>query len=224
VPAPEERPVPAPGPLPDAVPAPGAYAVDFTRARPAAGERAGEVADLGPWQALLARQPVPDWGFWVGADGARRMAFPWPEALDAEFLECCRATAARRAGSATVARVGGAREIRVGPGLPVLALLRALRAGPLLWAGSSARELQALPEARLDPSLVRWGRVDLSAVRQEAGRWASVEGPARPEAVRPLSDQVLGLLGWMPEVRSISVERRRTPGGWEERVTFGAAL
>ena len=43
----------------------------------------------------------------------------------------------------------------------------------------------------------------------------------RPETVRPLSDRVLGLLGWMPEVRSIAVERRRAGGAWEERVTFG---
>ena len=67
---------------------------------------------------------------------------------------------------------------------------------------------------------MRWGRVDLRAVRGEAGRWARVEGPARPETVRPLSDQVLGLLGWMPSVRSIAVERRRTEDGWEERVVF----
>jgi hypothetical protein len=38
--------------------------------------------------------------------------------------------------------------------------------------------------------------------------------------VRPLSDQVLGLLGWMPSVRAIAVERRRTADGWEERVVF----
>jgi hypothetical protein len=217
VPVPEERPVPALGPLPDAVPAPGAYAVDFTQPRPRPGERPGEVADLGPWQALLARQPVANWGFCVAADGTRRIAFPWPEALDAEFLECCRATEARRAGRATVALVDGAREIRVGPGLPALALRRA---GPLLWAGPSAEALKVLPDPRMDPTLVRWGRVELSAVRAEAARWAAMEGPARPEVVRPLSDQVLGLLGWMPSVRSIAVERRRTADGWEERVVF----
>jgi len=106
----------------------------------------------------------------------------------------------------------------VGPGLPVLALRRA---GPLLWAAPSAQAIQDLPEPRLDPGLVRWGRVDLRAVRGEAGRWARVEGPARPETVRPLSDQVLGLLGWMPSLTSLAVERRRTADGWEERVQFG---
>jgi hypothetical protein len=219
VPAPEDLPVPAPGPLPDArAGSPDAYAVDFTRSRPLPGAPPGEEADLGPWKALLAGQEVPGWGFCVTADGVRRMAFPWPEALDDAFLERCRATAARRAGRATVVPAGGAREIQVGPGLPVLALRRA---GPLLWAAPSAQAIQDLPEPRLDPGLVRWGRVDLRAVRGEAGRWARVEGPARPETVRPLSDQVLGLLGWMPSLTSLAVERRRTADGWEERVQFG---
>jgi hypothetical protein len=217
VPAPEDLPVPALGPLPDPAAAPEAYAVDFTRPRTQASAP-GEEADLGPWKALLGRQPVDSWGFCVSADGVRRIGFPWPAELDPAFLECCRATAARRAGRATVASVGGIREIQVGPGLPVLALLRS---GPLLWAGPSARDLQDLPEPRPESGLVRWGRVDLGAVRMEAGRWARVEGPARPEAVRPLCDQVLGLLGWMPAVTTLGVERHRTADGWEERVSFG---
>ena len=217
VPAPEDLPVPAPGPLPEAAAETGAYAVDFTRPRPQRGARPGEPGDLAPWQALLARQAVASWGFFIGADGARRIAFPWPEALDPDFLELCRGTAARRAGGASVAQVDGAHEIRVGPGLPVLALRRA---GPLLWAAPSARELRDLPAAVFEPGLVRWGRLNLEAARAEAGRWARLEGPARPELVRPLSDQVLGLLGWMPRVRAIAVERRRSAGGWEERVRF----
>ena len=220
VPAPEDRPVAVPGPLPDPVEVQGSYAVDFTKPRPPSGARPGEEADLGPWKVLLARQPVASWGFFVTADGARRIAFPWPEALDPDFLELCRATAARRAGRATVAGVDGAQEIRVGPGLPVLALKRV---GPLLWAGPAAVSLKDLPAASPEPGLVRWGRVDLGAVRGEAGRWARLEGPERPEAVRPLSDQVLGLLGWMPDVASIAVERRRTADGWEERITFDPA-
>ncbi len=69
---------------------------------------------------------------------------------------------------------------------------------------------------------MRWARLDLDAARQQGERWMRVEGPASPEQVRPLSDRVLGLLGWMPETHSLSVERRRTQGGWSERVVFGA--
>ena len=221
VPAPDEQPVPALANLPDASPGePGPYVEDFTKARPAAGTRAGEEGDLGPWKALLARQPIPGWGFLVGRDGVRRLALPWPEALDGEFLECCRATEARRAGAASVADRSGTREILVGPGLPALALRRS---GPLLWLAPSARALQDLPEAKADPALVRWARLDLGASRAEAPRWAKVEGPARPETVRPLSDQVLGLLGWLPQVKALAVERRITQDGWEERVVFDPA-
>ena len=68
---------------------------------------------------------------------------------------------------------------------------------------------------------VRWARVDLGAARAEADRWARAEGPAAPERVRPFSDRVLGLLGWIPGTRSVAVERRRTETGWSERVVFG---
>ena len=42
-----------------------------------------------------------------------------------------------------------------------------------------------------------------------------------PEETRPFSDRLLGLLGWIPETRTISVERRKTVDGWTERVVFG---
>ena len=35
--------------------------------------------------------------------------------------------------------------------------------------------------------------------------------------------QVLGLLGWMPAVRTLEVERRVTGSGFKERVVFGVA-
>jgi hypothetical protein len=41
--------------------------------------------------------------------------------------------------------------------------------------------------------------------------------------VRPFSDRVLGLLGWMPMVRTLEVERRVTASGFKERVVFGVA-
>jgi hypothetical protein len=146
------------------------------------------------------------------------MVFPWPANLDAEFLEACRATVARRAGRATVQKVGDAQELRVGPGLPALALRRM---GALLWVGPSARDLQGLPQPQADGDLIRWAQVDLGAVRAAAARWAKVEGPARPEQIRPFSDRILGLLGWMPATRTLRVERHRTAAGWSETVTFG---
>jgi hypothetical protein len=216
-----DRPVPSLGSLPGTEAAGDRYAVDLTRPSLDAHREGpkGEEGDLAPWSALLKAVPVPNWGFWVTADGVRRLAFPWPEARDGEFLETCRATAERRAGRATVVTVGSAREIRVGPGLPALALRRT---GPVLWAAPSALDLQDVPTPRSEAAPVRWARLDLDAVRAEKGRWEKAEGPAQPEQVRPLSDQMLGLLGWLPTVHTLAVERRRTASGWEERVDFGA--
>ncbi|HJV89186.1 MAG TPA: hypothetical protein VJ623_02685 [Holophagaceae bacterium] len=220
IPALSEEPVAAPAPLPQAGPQAGEdrYAVDFTKPKLTAGGAKSEAGDLAPWKALLDRQPVAHWGYALSTEGARRMVFPWPAALDADFLEACRATVARRAGRATVQKVGDVQEIRVGPGLPALALRRT---GELLWVGPSARDLQAVPQPKLEADLIRWAQVDLGAVRAEGARWAKVEGPARPEQVRPLSDRVLGLLGWMPATRSLRVERHRTASGWSETVSFG---
>ena len=219
VPSPAERPVPSVIALPAALlqDAQDRYAVNFTQPQAVPGVVPWEEGDLAAWQALLARQPVTSWGYRVTADGVQRLAFPWPQALDGEFLECCRATVARRCGRATVAQVGDAREIRVGPGLAALALRRS---GAFLWAAPAAKDLQDAPLPRPAEGVVRWAKVDLAAVRAEAPRWAKAEGPARPETVRPLSDRVLGLLGWMPSTTSLSVERRKTPSGWTERVLF----
>lgn len=223
LPALEDKPVPALASLPTVAAQGGEdrYLVDFTRPRLAPGAPAFEEGDLAPWKALFAKEAVNTWGFLLTKDGARRMALPWPEAKDAEFLELCRATAARRAGRATAVKTGEGSEVRVGPGLPVLALRRA---GPLLWVAGSAEALKDLPTARADANLVRWGRLDLGAARAEGKRWEKVEGPARPEQVRPLSDRILGLLGWVPRTSGLSVERRRAAdGGWTERVVFEAA-
>jgi hypothetical protein len=38
--------------------------------------------------------------------------------------------------------------------------------------------------------------------------------------VRAFSDRVLGLLGWIPAVRAIAVERRQSGEEWRERVVF----
>jgi hypothetical protein len=63
--------------------------------------------------------------------------------------------------------------------------------------------------------------VDLRALRAEGPRWEKAEGPAAPEETRPLSDRILGLLGWMPRTTSLAVERRRTATGWSETLVFG---
>ncbi len=215
-----DQPVAAPAALPPAGSATGEdrYAVDLTRPKLNVGGPGWEAGDIATWHALLGRQSVSSFGFWVTSDGVRRMAFPWPATMDDTWIEACRATIARRAGRATVVKVGDTQEIRVGPGLPALALRRT---GPVLWAAPSAKDLKDAPQPKSEDDLIRWASVDLGAVRTEGARWMKVEGPARPEQVRPLSDRVLGLLGWMPTTHTFSVERRRTASGWTERVVFG---
>lgn len=214
----EDRPVPALTALPavgEAV-AEDRYGVDFRKPRTVYSGSAWEAGDLAAWGTLLEAHPVPHWGYWVDA-GARRIVFPWPADQDVAFAERCRATAARRAGKATLVQVGDTREVRVGPDLTVLALRRT---GPCLWVGPSAASLSSVPAPQAQEALVRWAQVDLEAVRAEGTRWASHEGAGSPEQVRVLSDRVLGLLGWIPATRALRVERRRTEGGWTERVHF----
>lgn len=183
------------------------------------GEARYEAGDLLQWLGLFAQQQIDGWGFVVDADGTRRLVFAWPESRDAELETLCRTTVERRAGRSSVQSVAGAREIQVGPGLPALALRRT---GAYIWLGPSARALSAVAAPKSAGDVVRWGRVDLSAVRSESERWAKVEGPGSPEAIRPFSDRILGLLAWMPATRALQVERSRTSTGWTERVVFQA--
>jgi len=194
------------------------YLVNLEKPRPTAGGPAGEEGDLAQWSALLGKNRVDGWGYVLGKDGGRRVVFAWPEAQDEELVGLCRATVERRGGSVTIAQVGDTRELRVGPDLPALAFRRT---GRFVWLGSSARDLAGLPQPEPSTDVVRWGTVDLGAVRAEGARWQKAEGPASPERIRPLSDRILGLLGWMPKTTSLSVERRKTPTGWSERVVFG---
>lgn len=218
IPSPAEAPVPLVVPLPAVSEAQtDRYAVNFTRPKALPGAPPWEEGDLAGWKALLSRQPVSSWGWWLGTDGVRRLVVTWPQALDADFLACCRATVARRAGPPSVVRTGDLTEVQVGPALPALALRRA---GAFLWLGPSAQALRELPAPTKAEGLIRWAKVSLGAVRAEGTRWVKVEGPPRPESVRPLSDRVLGLLGWMPSVTAVSVARRRTATGWAERVVF----
>ena len=220
VPTPSDRPVPALRALPN--PAQDGpedrYATDLTRPRAVQGDNAWEEGDLAAWKDLLQRNPIASWGYWVSRDGARRLAVEWPASQDQAFVDACRASLTRRAGSTTVASLGEIREIRAGAGFPVLGLRRT--AG-VLWIAAAAKDLDAVSAPRPEPGLIRWAKVDLAAVRAEAPRWARVEGPPRPEQTRPLSDRILGLLGWMPTITSIVVERRKTPTGWTEKTLFG---
>jgi hypothetical protein len=219
IPSPADLPVHAVAPLPAAGGQGGdAYAADFTKPLVKAGGPGFEEGDLAPWKALLAKYPVSSWGFWVSPDGVRRMALPWPASADGDFMEACRSTAERRAGRAALVKADGTDELRVGPGLPALAFKRA---GDILWIAPSAKDLKDVPRPKRDGDLIRWAQVDIGAVRAEAPRWEKAEGPAQPEQVRPLSDRVLGLLGWMPDTTTLRVERHRTPDGWTEKVVFG---
>ena len=192
------------------------YLVRLDRASVQPGA-AWEEGDLALWREVLARRPSPGWGWLVDASGGRGLVFAWPQKQQAELEQACRATLVRRAGRVEDVRSAESLELRVGPGLPTLAIRRT---GDFVWIGSSAATLAALGAPRSGGDLVRWGRVDLSAARSEAERWARAEGPAAPERVRTFSDRVLGLLGWMPSVREISVERRQTEDRWTERIRF----
>jgi hypothetical protein len=214
----EDRPVRPVAPLPAAGAADAdRYLVNLERPLAAAGA-SREEGELAGWRALWTKQPVAGWGWALGADGARLLVFPWPAARDEELVELARATAERRSGRAAVVPVGDTREVRVGPDLAALAVRRR---GDFLWIGPSARALADVPAPVPAPDVIRWARVDLAAARREGSRWEKVEGPQAPEQVRPLSDRILGLLGWMPSTTSITVERRRTSSGWSERIVFG---
>jgi hypothetical protein len=176
-----------------------------------------EEGDLAAWRAIAAERPAPGWGWRADARGERALVFAWPRSRQAALEQACRDTLVRRAGRVEEAQVGDVLELRVGPGLPALALRRT---GEFVWIGSSAQTLAASAAPRPAEPVVRWARVDLGAVRGEAERWERAEGPAAPERVRPFSDRVLGLLGWMPDVRAIRVERRQQDTGWTESVTF----
>jgi len=219
----EPRPAPPYRPVPALVPLPAAgrdtedrYLVDLRRPLPGEGPE-NEEGELGAWRELLAQQPPDGWGFVVARDGRLRVVFEWPAARDAELLALMRRSVERRAGRVTVVATGATSELRVGPDLPAAALRRT---GRFVWLGSDARALAAAAEPSRAADVVRWARLDLVALRAEAARWNRLEGPASPEAVRPFSDRVLGLLGWIPDVKAISVERRLEGSGFRERLAF----
>jgi hypothetical protein len=213
-----DRPVLPAGPLPGAArdAAEDRYLVRLDRS-PAGPNAPWEEGEVAAWRALLAKRPEAGWGFALGADGARAVVFAWPPAAMAELEQLCRATVERRSGPVRAATAGDVRELHAGPGLPVLALRRT---GEFVWLGSSARALAAAARPRPAEDLLRWARLDLRAVRSLAPHWARAEGPAAPERLRPFSDRVLGLLGWIPATTGLRLDRRRTAAGWTERLVF----
>jgi hypothetical protein len=212
-----ERPVPPLAPLPaTAGEASDRYLVRLDRPASQPGAQ-WEEGDLAAWREIAARRPAAGWGFRVDRAGERAIVFAWPQSEQPALERACRETLARRGGRVVDGRDGDTLELRLGPGLPALAIRRA---GEFVWIGSSARAVSGLAAPQPAGDLVRWARVDLAAARAEAGRWGRAEGPAAPERVRPFSDRVLGLLGWMPSVTAIAVERRQGDGGWTERVVF----
>ncbi len=205
-----------PVPVSKAIPSPeGAsddrYLVDITRAAPAAG-KAGE-GELPAWTKFLAEAHVEGWGWEIGEKGAVRLAVIQPPSFDGPFLDPAAATVRRRAG--TSSRVG--ETLQVGPGLSAFVVRRR---GGALWIGLAPEDLADVPEPSVEATLVRWGRVDASVVRSEGRAWAEAEGTFSPDTTRPFSDRVLGLLGWAPSLRTVSVERRRVGTRFEEKLVF----
>jgi hypothetical protein len=214
----------SPRPVPPLLPLPAAQAASEDRylvdlLKPARGpEATGEEGDLAAWGTLLQKRPAEGWGFTVGRHGERALVFAWPGSGLADLEGACEATLQRRGGPVRTVTSGAVHELRVGPDLPALALRRT---GDFVWLGSSAAAIASAQAPHALGDVVRWARVDLAAVRAESDRWARAEGPAAPERVRPFSDRVLGLLGWMPATRSLTIERKRTATGWSERVVLG---
>jgi hypothetical protein len=221
LPNPPDKPVPALSPLPSALPvvADDRYLVSLEK--PVMSAAAGwEEGDLALAREVFAKAGVRGFGYAIRDDGARLLVFEWPRGLMADLERACRATLTRRGGPVTSHEVQGATELRFGSDLPALAWKRA---GDLVWFGPRAQSLAEVPAVRTDAEVIRWARLDLRAARAEGPRWIKAEGPDSGDAVRPFADRILGILGWMPVTSSLSVERRRAPEGWSERVEFGPA-
>lgn len=222
VPVPDDRPRVAVAPLPAAKPATveDRYATNVEVPAVSGGGVVTEAAELEAWAALLAAQPLEGFGYIVTRSRARLLALPWPRQKDAELGALLEATLSRRgARLASPSSTGETRQYLMGPGLPVLA---SKRAGDFVWLGPSAADLRSAPPVSWSSEVVRFAKLNLVAAREEGKRWARIEGPRSSDNVRPLSDRVLGLLGWMPSVRAIEVERRVTGSSFKERIVFGA--
>jgi len=219
VPVPSSRPQVAVAPLPASrgAAAEDRYATNIETPAPVSGGPTTEAGDLDVWNALLAARPVEGFGYVVTRSRARLFAIPWPKDKDAELASVLVATLTRRGGLLTPTTSTG--EYLMGPGLPALAFKRA---GDFIWLGPSLSDLRSAPSITWSKEILRFSKLNLAAARADGARWARIEGPRSSDRVRPLSDRVLGLLGWMPSVRALEVERRVTAAGFSERVVFAA--
>ena len=225
------EPVPAPSLLPQLMAAPlpaskaasaeDRYATNVEVPGPVRGGPTTQAAEVEAWNALLAAQSVPGFAYLVTPSKARLLAIPWPREKDADLASLLEATLSRRGARLLPASsAGDARQYLFGPNLPALAFKRM---GEFVWISPSAADLRTAPAISWSKEVVRFSNLNLAAAREEGKRWARIEGPRSSENVRPLSDRVLGLLGWMPSVRTLEVERRVTGGGFKERIVFGLA-
>ena len=222
VPAPATKPQTGVAPLPSlkAASEDDRYATNIEVPAAALGAPT-EAAELDAWTALLGAAPIEGFGYIVTKTKARLLAIPWPREKDAEFLSLLDATLSRRGARLVSSPAPSEGKVyQMGPNLPVLAFKRS---GDFVWIGPGPADLRTAPVPAWSSEVVRFSRVNLTAVRDEARRWGRVEGPRSSDNVRPLSDRVLGLLGWMPGVRTLEVERRVTGAGFRERVVFGVA-
>ena len=77
----------------------------------------------------------------------------------------------------TSATGGDVLEMRVGPGLPALALRRI---GAFVWIGTSAAAVAPREATQTVDGLVRWARVDLGAAARSRRRGHGSRGRPRP--------------------------------------------
>jgi hypothetical protein len=223
VPSPATEPRLAVAPLPpsQAARAEDRYAVSIEEPVLSSDASRSEAAEIEAWRALLGAQPVAGFGYLVTPSRARLLAIPWPKEKEADFTALLDATLTRRgARLGPVTNAADTHQYSLGPGLPVLAYKRA---GDFVWLSTMASDLRLAPAISWNPEVVRFSKLSLVAARNERARWARIEGPRSSENARPLSDRVLGLLGWMPSVRTLEVERRVTGTSFKERIVFGVA-
>jgi len=211
VPSPPSKPVPARKALPD----PNAtgtdrYLVDVTKPDTEETAGAGE-GELPGWAEQL--KSVDGFGWEIAKSGARRLVVKRSPDTDATFASLALATETRRAAVA----LASASQIQVVPDLSTLAWKRR---GGWLWIAARPEDLVDVPEPATDGATLRWSLLDLQEVRKAGRGWTKAEGAFSPERTRPFSDRILGLLGWMPQTSTLTVERKKAGAGFTERLVW----